>query len=164
MIETAATDAHAEIQVFIDNTCDAKNIPDAAQFTQWVVAALAGLRTRAEVSIGIIDEENSATLNGQYRSKQYATNVLSFPSDLPEDFDPPLLGDLALCAAVIEREAQEQHKTTTAHWAHMVIHGCLHLLGFDHLDDAEAEAMEAREITILHSLGFENPYDAVAAP
>ena len=95
----------------------------------------------------------------EYRGKNYATNVLSFPSDLPEDFDPPLLGDLALCAAVINKEAQEQNKTATAHWAHMVVHGCLHLLGFDHIDDAEADEMEAREITILRQLGFNNPYE-----
>ncbi|HNI37255.1 MAG TPA: rRNA maturation RNase YbeY [Pseudomonadales bacterium] len=164
MIDTAATDTHVAIQVFIDNTCDADNIPDAAQFTQWVQAALLGLRTRADVSIGILTEEDSAALNQQYRSKHYATNVLSFPSDLPEDFDPPLLGDLALCAAVIEREAQEQHKTVMAHWAHMVIHGCLHLLGFDHIEDDEAEHMEAREIAILCSLGIDNPYESADNP
>lgn len=147
------------IEVFVDNSCDAQNLPSDAQFTQWMQAALLGLRTRAEVSIGIVDEQSSAALNKQYREKNYATNVLSFPSDLPEDFDPPLLGDLALCAAVIEREAREQHKPALAHWAHMVIHGCLHLVGFDHIDDADAEQMEAREIAILHTLGFSNPYE-----
>ena len=135
------------------------NTPNDAEFSQWTIAALAGLRARAEVSIGIVDEENSASLNMEYRGKNYATNVLSFPSDLPEDFDPTLLGDLALCAAVINKEAQEQNKTATAHWAHMVVHGCLHLLGFDHIDDAEADEMEAREITILRQLGFNNPYE-----
>jgi len=147
------------IDVLIDNSCDAKNVPDDVQFRQWATAALRGLRTRAEVSIGIVDEQNSAALNQQYREKNYATNVLSFPSDLPEDFDPPLLGDLALCAAVIEREAHEQRKPVLAHWAHMVVHGCLHLVGFDHIDDDDADQMEAREITILHALGFANPYE-----
>lgn len=161
MIATKAVTAMVEssISVLIDNTCDDKNIPSDALFSQWVTAALAGLRSRAEVSIGIVDAENSAGLNMAYRGKNYATNVLSFPSDLPEDFDPPLLGDLALCAAVIDREAQEQHKTPTAHWAHMVVHGCLHLLGFDHIDDADAEEMETREVAILHQLGFSNPYE-----
>ena len=134
-------------------------MPSDAQFTQWVAVTLQNLRSRAEVSIGIVDEENSAALNMQYREKNYATNVLSFPSGLPEDFEPPLLGDLALCAAVIEREAQEQNKSATAHWAHMVIHGCLHLIGFDHLDDTETEQMEAREVAILRALGFANPYE-----
>jgi probable rRNA maturation factor len=161
MIATKTVIAMAEptIHVLIDNTCDAPNTPNDAEFSQWTIAALAGLRARAEVSIGIVDEENSASLNMEYRGKNYATNVLSFPSDLPEDFDPPLLGDLALCAAVINKEAQEQNKTATAHWAHMVVHGCLHLLGFDHIDDAEADEMEAREITILRQLGFNNPYE-----
>ncbi len=152
------TPPNTDIHVFIDNACEAA-IPTDEQFSQWIHAALQGLRTRADVSICIVDEQNSAALNAQYRGKDYATNVLSFPSDLPEDFELPLLGDLAICADVVEREAQAQKKLPQAHWAHMVIHGCLHLLGFNHIDDDEAEQMEAREITILHNLGFENPYE-----
>jgi len=159
LFDTAMSSVDTTIQVLIDNTCDTASIPSEEQFSQWIHAALQGLRTRAEVSIGIVDEQESAVLNNQYRGKDYATNVLSFPSDLPEDFEPPLLGDLAICAAVVEREAQTQKKPLQAHWAHMVIHGCLHLLGFDHIDDEEAEQMEAREIAILHSLGFANPYE-----
>lgn len=147
------------IYVDVDNACDANNIPDDEHFSQWVNAALEGLRKRAEISIRIVDESESASLNAQYRHKNDSTNVLSFPSDLPEDCEPPILGDLAICAAVVAREAQEQHKTAVAHWAHMVIHGSLHLLGFDHIDDAEANTMEAREIAILASLGFDNPYE-----
>ena len=146
------------IHVDIDNACQADDVPDNENYSRWVSAALEGVRTRAEVAIRIVDEEESAALNAQYRQKNSATNVLSFPSDLPEDCDPPILGDLAICAAVVVREAIEQQKPLTAHWAHMVIHGTLHLLGFDHIEDADAEIMETREITILHTLGFANPY------
>lgn len=146
------------IHVDVDNACNADNVPDDACFVHWVTSALEGQRTRAELAIRIVDETESAALNAQYRQKDAATNVLSFPSDLPEDCEPPILGDLAICAAVVAREAHEQHKTLAAHWAHMVIHGSLHLLGFDHIDDADAEVMETREIAILHELGFANPY------
>jgi probable rRNA maturation factor len=144
--------------VDVDNACGAENLPDDTQFLLWVTAALKDSRTHADVAIRIVDETESAALNSQYRHKQGATNVLSFPSGLPEDCEPPILGDLAICASVVAREAQEQQKTTQAHWAHMVVHGSLHLLGFDHIDDTEADAMEAHEIAILHTLGFTNPY------
>ena len=147
------------ICVDIDNACDADNIPDDEKFIQWVTSALENQRTRAEIAIRIVDEIESAALNAQYRHKNTATNVLSFPSDLPEDCEPPILGDLAICAAVVAREADEQQKPLAAHWAHMVIHGSLHLLGFDHIDDTDAEVMEAREIAILRELGFANPYE-----
>lgn len=146
------------IHVDVDNACNADNVPDDEHFVCWVTAALCSVRTRAEVAIRIVDETESAALNAQYRHKNTATNVLSFPSDLPEDCEPPILGDLAICAAVVAREAREQRKPLPAHWAHMVIHGSLHLLGFDHIEDADAEIMEKREIAILHTLGFANPY------
>lgn len=146
------------IHVDIDNTCNADNVPDDESFSRWVGSALEGLRTRAELAIRIVDESESAALNAQYRQKNAATNVLSFPSDLPENCDPPILGDLAICAAVVAREADEQQKPLVAHWAHMVIHGSLHLLGFDHIEDTDAGIMETREIAILHTLGFANPY------
>ncbi|MCC7516776.1 MAG: rRNA maturation RNase YbeY [Pseudomonadales bacterium] len=151
------SNTHA-IQVFVDNACAATEVPADAVLQQWATAALAGLRQRAEIAIRIVDETESAALNRDYRQKHYATNVLSFPSELPESCEPPILGDLAICAAVVAREAQEQRKSLAAHWAHMVIHGCLHLLGFDHIEDDDAEDMEAREIAILHTLGFANPY------
>ncbi len=151
------SNTHA-IQVFVDNACAATEVPADTALQQWATAALTGLRQRAEIAIRIVDETESAALNRDYRQKHYATNVLSFPSELPESCEPPILGDLAICAAVVAREAQEQHKSLAAHWAHMVIHGCLHLLGFDHIEDDDAEDMEAREIAILHTLGFANPY------
>lgn len=147
------------ISVYLDNACNAPDLPDEAEFLRWATAALAGLRQRAEIAVRIVDEAESAALNAQYRQKDYATNVLSFPSELPEDCEPPILGDLAICAAVVAREAAEQGKPLAAHWAHMVIHGCLHLLGFDHIDDDDAELMEAREIVTMQSLGMANPYD-----
>jgi probable rRNA maturation factor len=149
----------ASVTVDIDNACDAMNIPDDSTVQRWIATALVGLRQRAYVSIRIVDEQESAELNHQYRHKNYATNILSFPSDLPEHYEPPLLGDLAICAAVVQREAAEQHKSPDAHWAHMLVHGTLHLLGFDHIDDSDAAIMEAREITILHQLGFNDPYN-----
>ena len=153
---TAMTDS--SIVVDVDNACNAEGVPDETRFVQWATAALDGLRTRAEIAVRIVDEAESAELNAQYRQKHYATNVLSFPSELPEDCEPPLLGDLAICAAVVAREAGEQGKSPEAHWAHMVIHGTLHLLGFDHIDDGDADIMESREIAVLQTLGFANPY------
>lgn len=146
------------VTVDVDNACDAQDVPADADFSRWVNAALDGLRQRAEVAIRIVDEAEITALNTQYCHKDYATNVLSFPSDLPEDCEPPILGDLAICAAVVAREATEQHKALAAHWAHMVIHGCLHLLGFDHIDDDEADNMEAREVAIMQTLGYADPY------
>lgn len=147
------------ITVSVDNACDAAGVPDEADFQRWVSAALDGLRMQADVAIGIIDVIESARLNGEYRDKPYATNVLSFPSGFAEDSEIQLLGDLAICAEVVAREAREQHKPAEAHWAHLVIHGCLHLLGFDHEEEAAAQLMEAREIAILHTLGYANPYE-----
>jgi probable rRNA maturation factor len=138
--------------------------PDDAQLQQWVDATLVNFPQDSEVVIRIVDEPESAALNGQYRHKQGATNILSFPFDAPDidgaNFD--LLGDLVICAPVLAREAQAQHKKLADHWAHIVIHGILHLLGYDHLTDAEAETMENKEIAILHTLNISNPYIQVA--
>lgn len=146
------------IHVDVDNACEADDVPSDELFLYWSTCALEGLRAQAEIAIRIVDETESAALNTQYRQKTSATNVLSFPSDLPEDCIPPILGDLAICAAVVAREAHEQQKPLLAHWAHMVIHGVLHLSGFDHIDDSEAEIMETREVAILKTLGFADPY------
>jgi len=135
-------------------------VPSPASFRQWVAAALRGARRRkpAEVAIRIVDTDEGQALNRDYRGKDYATNVLSFPAELPPGVDLPLIGDLAICAPVVAREAAEQGKKPRDHWAHLTVHGTLHLLGYDHLEDAEAEAMEALETRILAGLGIADPY------
>ncbi|WP_426152475.1 rRNA maturation RNase YbeY [Pseudomonas sp. DC3000-4b1] len=133
--------------------------PSEARFRQWCELALRQRSGDSELTIRIVDEAEGQDLNRTYRQRDYPTNVLSFPADVPDDMlDIPLLGDLVICAAVVEREAQEQGKTAEAHWAHMVIHGCLHLLGYDHLEDEEAEEMEGLERELLAELGFPDPY------
>ncbi|WP_414655867.1 rRNA maturation RNase YbeY [Frateuria sp.] len=135
-------------------------VPAPASFRQWVAAALRGARRRkpAEVAVRIVDAEEGRALNRDYRGKDYATNVLSFPAELPPGVDLPLIGDLAICAPVVAREAAEQGKKPRDHWAHLTVHGTLHLLGYDHIEEADAEAMEALERRILAGLGIADPY------
>jgi probable rRNA maturation factor len=137
-------------------------VPSAASFRKWVAAALADRDAPSEVAIRIVGSDEGRELNRQYRGKDYATNVLSFPAErpegLPDDVELPGLGDLVLCADVVAREAAEQSKRPVDHYAHLTVHGVLHLLGWDHLEDAEAEAMEARERQILSRLGIADPY------
>ncbi|MHA7881086.1 MAG: rRNA maturation RNase YbeY [Saccharospirillum sp.] len=141
---------------------EATPLPDASQLELWVATALPPSRTATEMSIRLVDETEGRDLNRDYRGKDYATNVLSFPFDLPPGVDDPdamaLLGDLVLCAPVVAREASEQGKALMHHWAHLVIHGTLHLLGHDHIEPEAAEAMEALEIDILSRLGLPDPY------
>ena len=111
-----------------------------------------------ELTIRLVNEKESAALNEQYRNKKSSTNVLSFPFDMPDEVELNLLGDLVICSDVVKREAMEQNKKEIAHWAHMVVHGVLHLLGYDHLNDKEANAMEIKEIKILEQLGYTDPY------
>ena len=138
---------------------EASHLPSQTDIEQWARAALQNGDPDAELSVRIVGNEESQTLNAQYRQKDKPTNVLSFPADLPEGVDIPLLGDLVICAPVVEVEAQQQGKTSQAHWAHMVVHGTLHLQGYDHIDDAEAEAMEALETQILCKMGYPAPYE-----
>ena len=145
------------IDVDIQFAATGSRLPSAESLSLWARAALSG-QQQAELSIRIVDSEESQQLNRDYRGKDKPTNVLSFPAELPDTIDIPLLGDLVICASVVNREAAEQAKTEDAHWAHMVIHGCLHLLGYDHIDNGEAEVMEALEIKILAGLGFADPY------
>lgn len=137
-------------------------VPAASSFRKWVRAALADREAPAEVAIRIVGADEGRELNRQYRQRDYATNVLSFPAErpegLPEDVELPEIGDLVICADVVAREAAEQAKRPIDHWAHLVVHGVLHLLGWDHLEDAEAEAMEAREREVLAGLGIADPY------
>jgi probable rRNA maturation factor len=137
----------------------AADLPSAAQFRAWCEIALRQRAADSELTIRLVDEAEGLELNHTYRQRDYATNVLSFPADVPDGLlDIPLLGDLVICVPVVEREALEQEKTPEAHWAHLVIHGCLHLLGYDHIDDDEAEEMEALERTLLAELGHPDPY------
>jgi len=147
-----------QLQLDIQTADDALTAPSQLQFQNWLAGALEGLRAEAEVSIRIVDETESRSLNHQYRGKDKATNVLSFPADLPPELEIPLLGDLVICAPVVAAEAEEQGKTSEAHWAHMAIHGVLHLIGYDHIDDDQAEVMEALETEILGRLGYKPPY------
>lgn len=142
---------------------ESASLPTEAQITHWATAAVQGDES-VEICARIVDFDESQALNHDYRDKDKPTNVLSFPFDVPEHIeldqlgDVMPIGDLVLCAPVIEQEAREQGKTLEAHWAHMIVHGTLHLQGYDHIEDDEAEAMEQLEIRILGGLGFGNPY------
>ncbi len=139
-----------------------RGVPAAASFRRWATAALTGRIREADLAIRIVGEDEGQALNRHYRGKDYATNVLSFPAELPEGLPEgvrlPLLGDLVLCAPVVAREAGEQGKALNAHYAHLTVHGVLHLLGWDHENTAEAEAMEQLEREILAELGVADPY------
>lgn len=138
---------------------EAADLPSEAQLRAWCALALRQRSADSELTIRLVDEAEGRELNNTWRHKDYATNVLSFPADVPDELlDIPLLGDLVICVPVVEREAQEQAKTLDAHWAHLVIHGCLHLLGYDHIEDEEAEEMEALERELLAELGYPDPY------
>lgn len=165
----------------LDEALVAGELPVEADFQRWGEAVLAALREQAEplpdagldaavragepleLAIRLVDEAESRALNHDYRGKDKSTNVLSFPAELPEmvlaELEERPLGDLVICAPVVAREAGEQGKTLTAHWAHMTVHGILHLLGHDHIEAADAAAMEPLEIAILARLGWDNPYD-----
>lgn len=155
------TNPEAELALSLQVACDRPDLPDQRQLAAWAAAAVA-VGTGGELTIRLVDEDESQALNRQYRGKDSPTNVLSFPFEppegLPADALPPVLGDLVICADVVAREAAEHNKPPMAHWAHMVVHGVLHLLGFDHQQDDEAERMEAMETQIMATLGFENPY------
>ena len=133
-------------------------LPTAEQIEQWATAAVQPQSDEVEMTVRIVDEAESHALNLNYRGKDRPTNVLSFPFECPDEVELPLLGDLVICRQVVEREAQEQDKPVMAHWAHMVVHGSLHLLGYDHIEEAEAEEMEGLETQIMQKLGFEDPY------
>jgi probable rRNA maturation factor len=156
----AAAEATPRPRVSVNYAVPRAGVPAPASFGHWVAAALrgAGRRKPAEVAIRIVGIDEGQALNRDYRGKDYATNVLSFPAELPPGVDLPLIGDLAICAAVVAREAAEQGKKPRDHWTHLTVHGTLHLLGYDHIDDAEAEAMEALETRILAGLGIADPY------
>ncbi|KJF79930.1 rRNA maturation RNase YbeY [Photobacterium angustum] len=133
-------------------------LPTEAEFQQWLNAAVIPFQADAEVTIRLVDEQESHALNLEYRGKDRPTNVLSFPFEAPPGMELELLGDLIICRQVVEKEALEQNKPLKAHWAHMVVHGSLHLLGYDHIEDEEAEEMESLETEIMQNMGFVDPY------
>ncbi len=150
------------LDVAINYAVPRTGIPAAVSFRKWVAAALDSRIREADLAIRIVGDKEARALNHHYRGKDYATNVLSFPADLPEGLPEgvrlPLLGDLVICAPVVEREAREQNKPLAAHYAHLTVHGALHLLGWDHDSDADAECMEQLERDILAELGVADPY------
>jgi len=148
----------SELTVDLQRAVEAPGVPENAEFERWAQAAWLG-EDPSEVTIRIVADEESAELNSQYRGKTGPTNVLSFPFEAPAGITVPLAGDLIICAPVVEKESAEQQKTLAEHWAHMVVHGMLHLQGYDHIDDSDAEVMEALEIRLLGQLGFSNPYE-----
>ena len=147
--------------IFVDLQIATENIeglPTEEQIVQWVTAAVQPEGDEVEMTVRIVDEVESHELNLTYRGKDRPTNVLSFPFECPDEVELPLLGDLVICRQVVEREAAEQEKPLMAHWAHMVVHGSLHLLGYDHIEDDEAEEMESLETQIMQGLGLDDPY------
>lgn len=148
-------------RIFVDLQIATENLeglPTEEQIVQWATAAVQPGGDEVEMTVRIVDEAESHELNLTYRGKDRPTNVLSFPFECPDEVELPLLGDLVICRQVVEREAVEQEKPLMAHWAHMVVHGSLHLLGYDHVEDNEAEEMESLETQIMQGLGFDDPY------
>ena len=135
-----------------------KQLPSTDQFQVWVDTVLTHADEDSEVVIRIVDEAEMIQFNQQYRQKEGTTNILSFPFDAPDEVESSLLGDLLVCAPVIEKEALLQNKKLAHHWSHMIIHGVLHLLGYDHINDDEAQEMEALEIKMLSTIDIANPY------
>lgn len=148
------------LQLEVQCVVEDDGIPGAMQFQSWAEAALSGRRDQAELVVRIVDREESRQLNREYRSKDKPTNVLSFPFEAPAVVESDLLGDLVICAPLVTEEALAQDKPLQAHWAHLLVHGVLHLLGFDHINEQEADVMEGLEVEVLESLGFPDPYQS----
>ena len=152
------------LEVAVGYALPRAGLPAAVSFRRWVAAALDGRIREADLAIRLVGSKEGRALNRHYRGKDHATNVLSFPADtttdikLPKGMRMPLLGDLVLCAPVVAKEAKEQGKALNDHYAHLTVHGALHLLGWDHEDERDAEAMEQLEREILAELGIEDPY------
>ncbi len=146
-------------EILIQRRIDPAGVPSASSLRQWANTTLG--RIAGDVTIRIVDAAESQELNRRYRGKDKSTNVLSFPYD-GDMLDVPVLGDIVICGPVVQLEAEQQGKEPRAHWAHLVVHGCLHLLGYDHVQESEAEVMEARERKILAGMGFPDPYAAAS--
>lgn len=147
------------LHVDIQTACN-EPVPASEDIHRWIAATLGGRTTQeqVEVCVRLVGREEMAQLNETYRGKVGATNVLSFPADLPAELALPLLGDMVICAPVVRDEAAQQGKSAGAHWAHMTVHGTLHLLGYDHIEEEEATIMEALESKILSELNYSCPY------
>jgi len=161
----APASVQIDLQVAIGNAAQ-QWLPDTEVIQLWAGAAVkqAGVgQPEKQMTVRIVDVDEITQLNEQYRQKTGATNVLSFPfewpPEVPEEARDENLGDLIICAAVVEEEAEAQNKSPEAHWAHMIVHGIFHLLGYDHLTDDEAQQMEAEEVIVLNSFGYANPYE-----
>lgn len=149
-------------EILIQKAVKASHIPGTATLRAWAQKALEQRMETSEVTIRIVGIEEMTQLNSTYRHKQGPTNVLSFPFLISEEeieLEIPLLGDIIICAEVVKREAEEQNKPIEAHWAHMVIHGIFHLLGYDHETDEDAIVMEGLETKTMLALGFSDPYE-----
>lgn len=144
-----------EIQIAVESD----ELPSADQLQRWVDMALADYPADTELVIRVVGKEESSRLNEQYRHKQGPTNILSFPFEVPDGVPLNLLGDLVICAPVVAEEAGVQNKPLEHHWAHIVVHGILHLLGYDHIDEVDAEEMESKEVAMLAQLNISNPYN-----
>jgi len=153
------------VELELQIATNAKTLPHPSQFKEWVGVVLSDRLSSlenendVELTIRIVDEEEIIDLNYRYRHKNGSTNVLSFPVEVDVDFNYYVLGDIVICAAVVELEAKQQNKELLSHWAHMVVHGILHLLGFDHENEVEAHKMENIEISLMKKLGFSSPYN-----
>lgn len=154
------------VTIDVQYACDFPHLPTEADFEQWVTTALSVEQNyhsqEVELTLRIVGEEEGQQLNQMWRQGKAATNVLSFPFDYPPGFEPDvlLLGDIIICAPVVKREAETQNKLMQAHWAHLVVHGLLHLLGYDHVTEVQAQAMEQLEVNILEQLGYADPYES----
>ncbi len=142
----------------VQHASEVSDVPDEQALHAWALAALEDTPGPVELVIRIVDEPESRMLNARYRGKNKPTNILSFPFEAPHGIEVNLMGDLVICAGVVARESREQHKPLDHHWAHMVVHGVLHLRGYNHLDDAQAGVMEALEKRILKGFGIADPY------
>ncbi len=153
------------LQLEVQRAC-AGPVPEDNELERWITAALAtaGRRGAAEVCVRLVESGEMSALNSRYRGRSGETNVLSFPAGLPEELGLPLLGDIVICAPAVRREAREQGRQERAHWAHLAVHGTLHLLGYDHIETADAEIMEALESSILAALDYPCPYRATPSP
>ena len=154
----AAGSPQLELELGVSYGLSRRGLPAPTSFRRWVTATLAGRIRRADLALRLVDADEGLALNRHYRGMDHATNVLSFPAELPPGVELPILGDIVLCAPVVAREAREQGKRLQHHYAHLTVHGVLHLLGFEHEGAREAEAMELLERQILAGLGINDPY------